>query len=112
MEFRVFPHRILIFFFNTEARRLRGSERGCVQSWHFVPLSLCDKNVVQLKAYHVSRVVVFVHPLGETEKPKQSPGFIASNGDSRHPTARLTPYDFVSLLVKNEQDHAQDESEE
>ena len=24
----------------------------------------------------------------------------------------LTPYDFVSLLVKNEQDHAQDESEE
>ena len=24
----------------------------------------------------------------------------------------LTPYDFVSLLVKNEQGHAQDESEE
>ena len=45
--------------------------------------------VVQLKAYHVSRVVVFVHLLGETEKPKQSPGFIASNGDSRHPTAEF-----------------------
>ena len=57
----------------------------------------------------------FRSPIGRNIKIEaKPPGFIASNGDSRHPTAefRLTQYDFVSLLVKNEQDHAQDESEE
>ena len=39
----------------------------------------------ELKAYHIRKVVTFIHPLGEMRKPGQGPGFIASNGDSFHP---------------------------
>ena len=34
-------------------------------------------------------VVIFIHPTGETHKPEYSPGFIASSGDSSHPTAEF-----------------------
>ena len=36
-----------------------------------------------------SRGRYFHSPMGETEKPKQSPGFIDSNGDTRPPNCRI-----------------------
>ena len=42
----------------------------------------------------------FIHPFGETQKPVQSPGFIASDGDSQHPTAEFRIKALHTLFIR------------
>ena len=51
--------------------------------------------------FHISKVVIFVHPTGEKQKPEHSLGFIASNGDSRHPTAEFRVNVLLDVIRAN-----------